>query len=353
MARRRCATQDVLLAFPPLSLLPESFHAFLKRRSLTRLHFVAMTVLYTLFLAVAAVDGTLWIHGGIGVTQNEPFLAHLLAGALSIPLALMFIDRLCGLGGTTEEEELAEDVVSAIQSSRLRQLLFALFFSLGLFALSYTFVMSFSTTVDIYDSGIHPWTLASYVPIRLYLYLFAYPLVFSVALTSSFFLYHGLSNHPIPYVPFHPDGTGGLRRYLLVVDRPVYGVQSIAVVIALMNYLGWGGMKPVPAVLSLLVAGILTAFAVVVFIHFYRVVARKKRTEVERIHAYRVSIYEQIRDLAADDRGRITELVEELDSTERLLAILSRNRLRGVGKYVLNAGVLVAPKALELLLRAH
>jgi hypothetical protein len=336
--------RHLVLELPPFSFLPKRLSLWLARRNLALLHFLILATLYGALAAVASFEQTTFIKTGIGILQNPPFFAHLLLGASSVPLVLILASRVLRIPKDDEETSVIGAFLSRVRESRSKVALFGIAFLIGLFALAYTLVLSAyyrTAKINIYDSISHPLTFTAYLVVRAYLYLFCYPMVFASAPTITYSLFGELKRAAIPYRPFHYDEMGGLRKYFVAVDRPVYALQSFAVIIALMNYLGWGGMLPVPKILAIAAPVIVTILAIFLFYHFNAVLVSKKQEEIRTIRAQQMELYSSARGLAALKGKECLELLERIEATERLIDSIKRGNSKDLQKYFLNMGILI------------
>jgi hypothetical protein len=345
----RRKSQSIALRLPPFSFICGPIQKWLARRNIIHLHYLILAILYGIFALSASIEGTVVIRNGIGILQNPPFFVHLLCSALSVPLVFIFAFRIFALSEAKEEESVINSFVSFIRKSKIKNALFGVAFLVGLFALAYTITLSISykNKVNIYDSLIHPLTFGSYFFIRLYSYLFCYPLVFAAAPTITYHFFKGLRRSPVPYRPFHYDEMGGLRKYFVAVDRPVYAVQSFAVLIALMNYFGWGGMKLVPVILTIAAPIVVTLLAVFLFVHFRKVLAFKKKEEIQAICQQRMDLYASARNLASLDSKACLELLQRIEAAERLIESIRKENRNDLKKYVFNIAVLIIPQLVK------
>ena len=317
------------------------------RKGLLKVHFTIIGILYGVLAIAASIEQTIFIKNGIGILQNPPFFVHLLCGACSIPLVLMLVSRIVRLPETDEESSVILEFLSSLKRNKLKAALFNLAFLAGLFALAYNIVLSSSYRVNIYDSIIHPLTFSAYSIVRAYLYLACYPFVFSATPTITYYLFRTVKKAPIQYRPFHYDEMGGLRKYFVAVDRPVYVVQSFAVLIALMNYLGWGGMLLVPMILTIAAPTIVTLLAIFLFAHFHAVLTSKKREEVQAIRMQQMELYCSARSLATLSSKDCLDLLERIEATERLVESVKKRNRNDLGKYFVNMTVLLATQILK------
>ena len=86
-------------------------------RSVPKLHLTTLAVLYGLLAAGAALEGTLFIRGGIGIVQNPPFLAHLFCGALAIYLPSLIARRIDRALESREDDQLVTDLRARISEA--------------------------------------------------------------------------------------------------------------------------------------------------------------------------------------------------------------------------------------------
>lgn len=339
--RRR--PQSIALRLPPFSYLHGAYQRWLARRNIIALHFLILGVLYGLFAVAVSIEHTIFISGGIGILQNPPFFVHLLCCACSVPLISIFAARIIALSKTEEEVAVINFFLSLMRKNKIKNALFGLAFIVGLFALAYTVLLSASYRIKIYDSTAYPLTFSTYLLVRTYAYLFCYPLVFASAPVITYHLFRGLKKTSVPYRPFHYDEMGGLRKYFVAVDRPVYAVQSFAVLIALVNYFGWGGMKLVPVILTIAAPIIVTLLAVFLFVHFRKVLAFKKREEIEIICQQRMELYFTARNLASLDSKVCLELLQRIEAAERLIESIRKDNRNDLKKYFFNIASLYCP----------
>ncbi|MEJ2030149.1 MAG: hypothetical protein P8X66_09855, partial [Maritimibacter sp.] len=120
--------------------------------------------------------------------------------------------------------------------------------------------------VNIYDSVDNVPTFSIYSIIRIYQYLICYPSVVSAGLVLPWLTFLVLRRISIGYLPFSVDGIGGLKKYLQIFDRPVFAVQSLTVAIALANYIGWGGFKPVSTLIAVGAPMVVTVLAATLYL---------------------------------------------------------------------------------------
>ncbi len=308
-------------------------------RSVPKLHLTTLAVLYGLLAAGAALEGTLFIRGGIGIVQNPPFLAHLFCGALAIYLPSLIARRIDRALESREDDRLVTQFRARIERSKLKHALFQVALLVGLISLAYTVTLSAQPTIDIYDSVQHRRTFLLYLLIRTYLYLFAYPAMVSWSLLLVYALFRSLRSDVVPYLPFHHDDVGGLRRFFVAVDRPVYAIQSAAVLVAVANIAGWGGMLRAPLVLSIAAPMLATVFALMLWYEFNRVVAEKRDEAVREIRNQQMQLYPAAKALAALAPRECLDLLERIDAMERLIDVIRKRRPGGWQKYVANIAV--------------
>lgn len=336
-------SKEILLALPPFSYVEKELLGKIKRIGPIRLHFLALGLLYCAFFGAAALEGALVIGGGVGVLQNPPFFIHLVSGLGSVPLVLLLIKRIERIPGNAEDEQVIQRFNALVTLSKTKNAAYAVAALVGVVALAYNINLSISYQVDIYDSLRYPLTFVAYQFVRAYLYLFAYPLVFAATPVVVFYLFRAVRKTSIRYRPFHHDDTGGLRKYFEAVDRPVYAVQSLAVMIALMNYIGWGALTFVPSVLAVAAPLVVTLMAALLFIHFKRTAAAKRQDEIEAIRGQQMAFYEMTGNLAALEGKECLELLERIEATERLVAAVKKEGGGGLAKYIVNLSLLAAP----------
>jgi hypothetical protein len=298
-------------------------------------------------MILAFYEGAIFVRNGIGVVQNPPFFIHLIAGFASIPLVHILFARVLALRREPHGPSSITEFVRRLRGSRASIALYSMASLVGLAVFAYNIVLGFAYEITIYDSPEFPFTFASYQVIRGYLYLFCYPLVFTAPPVVAFYLFRSLRREDIQYQPFHIDGLGGMRKYFEAVDRPIYAVQSVAVLIALMNYIGWGRMEFAPLALAISAPILVTLLGVHLFVHFHRVVASKRRREMQKIRDQQMLLYEAVGSLAELKSRDCLDLLDKLEATERLATLVSKTSRRGLQKYFFNLMVLAAPYVLR------
>lgn len=329
----------IVFALPPFSFLPERLKDWLGQQGILKIHFILLVILYLAVFGAGFAEQTLVIPQGIGILENPPFLAHLISGALSVCLPFAIATRVAALSDTPEDKNVIETFISMVQESRIKLALFNVGILIGLFSLAYTVAMSAAPRIDIYDAVTHPFTFSLYLVLRCYLYLFCYPLLFGGSIVLVYYLFRALRSDTTPYLPFHHDETGGLRKYFLAVDRPVYVIQSLTVLIALMNYIGWGGMFRVPLILTVTAPLLVTAFALLLLWDFNRLLSYKKKQEIRAIRLQEMELYPAAKQLASLDPREALDILERIEAMERLIETIKKGRQGGWQKYVINIGV--------------
>lgn len=314
---------------------------WLARRGILSIHFLILALLYVVFFLAAAIERTFLIRGGIGVLENPPFLSHLVGGAVSVCLPYVIANRTAGLATTHEDREVITLFTGMISRSKTKLALFYSGSMIGLFALAYTVSMSLQPKVNIYDAVTHPLSFSSYFLIRCYEYLVCYPFMLAGGFVLVHYLFRALRSTNIPFRPFHFDESGGFRKYYLAVDRPVYVIQSLTVLVAVMNYIGWGGLLRVPMILAIAAPSVVTAFALLLLYSFNRVVELKKREEIRQIRQQEMTLYPAAKDLASLGAKESLEFVERLEAMERLVAMVKKGKQGGWQKYLLNGGLVI------------
>lgn len=334
--RTQSSSKHILGSLPPICYFPERIRARMETRSILAIHLAIVASLYSIFFIVAFFEGTLLIDGGIGVIQNEPFFIHFVSAILSIPIVLIMAKRVSQLSNEIETAPIIVTVLDALQDSRFKNFLYWSAALVGLFAFAYNIVLSISYQIDIYDSVRHFPSFITYLPIRIYLYIFCYPFIVVTPVVVVIYLFKSLHASALRYRPFHPDGLGGLRPFLVAVDRPVYAVQSIAVLIAVMNYLGWGGLELVPTVLAMAAPVLVTLLAFLLFFLFYRALSDKKKHELHKLHQEQTALYERLSNPSQEREKGMSDLIGEIEATERLVVLINRRRGKYWIKYFIN-----------------
>jgi hypothetical protein len=337
----------ILLALPPLSSIPRRTRAWVIRPSVLTLHAVILTVLYLLFFIAAAIEGTFLIPNGIGVFENPPFFGHVSGGVASVCLPYAMAKRVGAVGTTEADRKVLRSFANRVQNSKLKLATFHSAFLVGLFALAYTVSMSLQPGVDIYDAVSHPLTFSSYLLVRCYLYLIAYPFMLAGSFILIYYLFLTLQSSNITYRPFHFDGRGGFGKYYLAVDRPVYAIQSLTVLVAVMNFIGWGGIARAPILLSIGAPIVVTAFALLLLIAFNRIVVNKRREVIRELRQQQMNLYPAVKDLSSVGAKEALEFVERIEAMERLVAMIKKKRQGGWEKYFINLCVIVLTRVAE------
>lgn len=336
-------TLQLLPPFRPLRIRP------LNAWRLLRFHLIVTSALYSVFLMLAATNGTLWSSDGIGVLQNPPFFGHLAITALSIPLVLVLIKRVGGCLSQASKPRLRPTFFRLLAKSRALYFLYGSFVLGGLMSLAASIVMASTIDVDIYDSaGLHPSTFVGYSLIRIYQYIFCYPLLLATPLIIMIVFFRALQNGEVRYEPFAVDEMGGLKQYLRAIDRPIYAIQLISTIIAITNYIGWGELGLVPAILVFAVVIVVTLIGGVLHLSFIILSDRLRSSEIGRIRKQQDYLYEQI--LLMDQRGseHTKIFVEEIEAGDRLVQIIRRRKNYGWAKYALNLAVAASTPLLKL-----
>lgn len=329
-------TLQVLLNLPPILGLSDSGKARLRRTGFLNVHFIIVGGLYSIVLLAAAIEGTLLISGGIGILQNPPFLAHLIGGVLSAFLPYIISKRIINIAVSPEDEKIVLVFMANLRAGKAKQVFFNLAFLVGVVSLAYTVSMSLTPHIKIFDAITYPITFTAYFLLRVYLYLVCYPLMIAGSITLVYYLFGALRTDVAEYSPFHYDEAGGLRKYFLAVDRPVYTIQSLAVLVALMNYLGWRGLQKVPVMLALAVPVIATLFAFFLLYRFYSMLSFKRRREIQAIRTQEMLLYPGPKTFASLPPRECLELLERIAALERLIETIKKARPRGWQKYLFN-----------------
>lgn len=337
-------TRRILLSLPPICYFPERARAAATTRLILAIHFTILASFYSLFFFVALLEGTLIIAEGIGVLQNEPFFIHFVAAMLSVPIISIMAKRVSNLSSQAEAAPIISALLDALEDSKFGRFLYWSAALVGLLALAYTIVMSVSDEIDIYDSVRHLFSFATYFLIRIYLYFFCYPFIVVSPVLVVIYLFKSLHASSIPYRPFHPDGLGGLRPFLVAVDRPIYAVQTIAVLIAIMNYLGWGGLEFVPSILAIAAPLLVTILAVLLFSLFYKTLADKKQREVHKLQYQQSALYEKLNSPSQTIEEDMSSLVGEIEAMARLMDLIRRRKGKYWIKYALNLTPVLLPQ---------
>src|SRR5215203_4320558 len=341
--------QSIVLRLPPFQYLCTPSRRLLARKSIVAAHLLVVGVLYVALLVVALDEKAIRISHGIGILQNPPFFVHVLCGLCSIPLILLLAKRVLAIP-ELRGENVIPLFLSLLRKNKTKNAIWSMAFILGLFSFSYTVSLSIfykHHQINIYDSIAYPLTFTTYLIIRAYLYLVCYPFLFAAAPAITFLLFRSLNKSNVTYQPFHCDQMGGLRKYFQAVDRPIYALQSFAVLIALMNYVGWGGRMLVPLLLAIAAPIIVTLLAVFLFAHFRQVLTSKRDKEIQVICQQQMEFYLIVRNTASLDSKERLELLEKIEATERLLDLIKKSRQGGLGKYFVNVAVLIAPPLLK------
>lgn len=333
-----------------LSLLPP-FRAFSGARflcsKLIAAHTVVMSVLYGSFIILAVATRMIWNEKGIGVIENPPFFAHLLATSASIPILVIVVRRLVSDSSTMDGLALQDKFIAVLGRSKLAWFLYGISVLVGGIALAASIVMANTFTIDVYDATNHVPTFVSYSAIRGYQYLICYPLLVAGPVTLAILYFLALRKTEFRYKPFDPDETGGLRRHLQVFDRPLYAVQTLTVLIALANYLGWGTMQIVPLILAIGAPTIVTGLAFALYFSFSRLEQSFRDRELSKIGEYQNFIYRQLLTDESERSKSARELIDELEANERLVALIRKRGSYGWVKYVVNYGVVLIPQVLD------
>lgn len=331
----------IQFALFPTRILPRWVKRFVAKYGLIRTHFAILLLLYSLVFLSAAAERTFYIPQGIGILQNPPFLAQLIASSFSIYIPYIMTKRIASAFSTSADKVLLPRFVGALRRSKAKTALFNVAVLFGLAALAYTVVLSASYKENIYDAVRHKVTFSSYFLLRCYQYGFCYPAMVVGCVVLVHYLFAFLRTETVPYQPFHYDETGGLQKYFEAVDRPVYIVQSLAVLIAVMNYWGWGGMKFVPLLQSIAVPVLVTALAFLLIYRFNRLLGYKKDQEIRTIRLQEMELYLTAKELARLSPQEHSELLDRIEGMERLVAIIKARRQRGWQKYIINLGIVV------------
>jgi len=332
----------LLRAFPLFSPLSDSW---LRPGRILTLHLAVMVVLYGTFMIAAVRGDQLWIGNGIGVFENPPFFAHLLATATSVPFLLYLVRRLMRV--LQEAPDRAKNEFwNTIERTRLVRVVWTLVAFLGLIALAGSVVMASRFQVDIYDSIYNLPTFIIYSIIRVYQYLICYPSIFAAGLVLPWLSFLALRRASIGYLPFAIDGIGGLKKYLKVFDGPIFAVQTVAVAIALANYVGWGGFKPVSTMIAIAAPVVVTALAAALYLSFAALVRTQRETELQRIVDRQNALYSAMMNADNEAIGKPNDIAEELEASVRVYELVRSTRNFGWVKYLANLSVAVLPNVL-------
>lgn len=349
MVKDRILDKDLLSAVLPFSVPKKLKRLLTHRLNVIYFHFITISSLYLVFFISTYFGKVFYIPNGIGVIQNPPFFAHLIAGTVSIPIIWYLIKNLSVLK-KNDDFLIVERLLELLETSFLKKACFYLLTFIGLVAIAFTIVLSasyFQNEIRIYDSIENPFSFATYLFIRAYLYLFCYPLIISSVALIIYFLFASIQTSDMPYTPFHKDNLGGFGKYLAAVDKPVYVIQTLAVLVALLNYFGWGGLKLVPLILLTTIPILVTCFAFILYGFFYKVLKIKKNKIIEVIRNKQQKLFKKIENPEKGNSGS-AQIVEELEASERLIEMINKNRNTKMIKYILNLATLLIPKAIDL-----
>src|SRR5690606_4472302 len=97
--RAAAVTTEILSLLPPFRAFPRARFLI---ANLVRIHVVVTVVLYGVFILLASANDMMWNRSGIGVLENPPFFAHLLATAFSIPIVVIIVRRIALVLGADE-----------------------------------------------------------------------------------------------------------------------------------------------------------------------------------------------------------------------------------------------------------
>lgn len=335
--------QRLLQAFPIFQPMPASW---LNSRKLLSIHLTLIVLLYGGFLAVAFRGDQIWIADGIGVFENPPFFAHLTATVLAVPFLLILIRRLIF---TLREapDHVRNEFWSFIESTKLVRAVTMLACFLGLVALAGSFVMASRFQVNIYDSVENAPTFFVYSIIRVYQYVICYPLIVSAGLALPWLTFLSLRRSSIGYLPFAVDGIGNLKKYLKIFDGPVFAVQTLAVAIALANYVGWGGFKPVSTMVAAGAPLIVTGLAAVLYFSFAILVRTQREIELQKIVSRQNDLYAAMLNQSDEPSGESKEIAEELEASVRVYELVRSTRNYGWVKYLANLSIAILPNILS------
>jgi len=352
------SARQLVLALPPLSLIPVSLSHVVTPERCIALHFIILGVSYSLVLLAGQFEHVVHISAGIGIVQNPPFLAHIICGAASVGLPIAIAKRIAATQRTRPDEVIVAEFLDKLDRSRTKTALYSLAFIIGLAALVNTVVLSITSKVDIYDSVQHPLTFVSYFFLRTYLFLLAYPFMIVGTVASVFYLFRILRNSVAIYQPFHEDETGGFRKYFYAVDRPVYLVQTLTVLVSVMNYWGWGGMALVPVIFSIAAPAIVSGFAFLLLFDFHKLLTLKKKEEIFAIRRQQMDLYPEAKRLSSISPTKSFDILKRIEAMNVLIDTIRKGREGGWGKYVVNVlaviiGQLVKPLAAGIVSRLH
>ena len=349
MAKLNDLESQILSALLPFFISDNTAKNLSRNWNLIWVHFIIFLTLYLIFFIAAYFEQTIYLDEGIGIIQNPPFFAHLIAGMVSIPIFKYLIYKVSFLQ-RKDKFSVMKKFLKKLNQNLFKRALFFTLFTIGVIALASTVVLSGSYLKDgvqIYDSIQYPFSFSSYFVIRVYLYLFCYPLLIASTLVIISFLFISLKESKEPFIPFHLDKMGGLRKYFEAVDKPVYAIQSITVFIALMNYIGWGGMELVPLIMFSILPSLVTILALLLFGFFNEILNTKRKKVIEVIREKQMKWFKEI-ELSGQEDLNYVKLIEEIEATERLLEILNKRYNPKILKYFLNLLTLLIPKLVNM-----
>lgn len=335
--------ERLLRAFPILLALPGRW---LNPRMVLSIHLVLVALLYGSFLVAAIRGNQLWIANGIGVFENPPFFAHLVATVLAVPFLLLLVRRLIRALQQSPAHAQSE-FWSTLENTQLVRAVSFLACFLGLVSLAGSLVMASRFQVNIYDSVENVPTFSIYSIIRIYQYLVCYPSIVAAGLVLPWLTFLALRRSSIGYLPFAVDGIGDLKKYLKIFDGPVFAVQTLAVVIALANYVGWGGFKPVSTLVAVGVPLVVTGLAAVLYFSFVTLVRTQREVELQKIVSRQNHLYAAMLNRAGDPDVEPKEIAEELEASVRLYELVRSTRNYGWIKYLTNLSIAILPNVLD------
>ncbi|WP_414832728.1 hypothetical protein [Afifella sp. YEN Y35] len=346
------SARDTSSAFEALSLLPpfRAFPGFKPHpKRLVDAHLAIVVTLYAIFLAIAFAEGMIWNDTGIGILENPPFFAHFLVTTASVPLVAAIARRATlSFDEIIDQPNAQEIFLSVLGESRFAWFIYGVTVLVGIIALAASIVMAASFVVDVYDSTSNFPTFLAYTLVRFYQYLICYPLLVATPAVLAILYFVALRRTNVRYEPFDPDYSGGLKKYLRVFDRPFFIIQSLTVLIAVANYLGWGQFGIVPTVLAVGAPTVATSLAVTLYLSFHRLARALRDRELLRIGVYQNDLYRHLL-VPPDERSRpAKELIDEIEANERLAVLIRERRNWGWVKYALNYLVAIAPHILNM-----
>ena len=334
--------RDLLHALPPFAMIPARCAGIFTRGRLIVIHFAILGSLYGVVFIAAVREHVIYLPTGEGIFQNPPFLAHLICGACSIWLPLAVAERIANITDSALDDAILVEFVRLLQISKTKAALFSVGFLIGLASLADTVAMSAAPTIDIYDSVHHPLTFLSYLFVRTYLYLVCYPFMICSTIVTVYYLFRALRSSTAAYQPFHDDEMGGFQKYFQAVDRPVYLLQCLTVLVGAMNYLGWGGMLKVPLIFSIAAPVIVSGLAFILLFEFQNLLKFKRNQEIRAIRRQQTDLYLEAKRLASGSPAEGLELLKRIEVLDALVEAIRRGRPGGWGKYLLNIAAFIA-----------